>query len=136
MDPEGSPLPVRCESSLSVVKITPAKRRKKGVFPFITHKFSDPEIEGLYHLHSSNRKRMELFRIFLYALLVYSISQILVHACWVVHRNSPLTPNPLPKRGKTNQIRLQLKLLLKMLVQLDTNDGKTKRGELDSLIKR
>jgi len=104
LDPEASPVPGRCDSSLSVIKITPATRKKKGVLPVVTQKFSDPEIEELYQLHSTNRKRTELFRCFLYALLFYCVAQVVLNSFWLSHRNSDRygDPHPLPNKGKKN----------------------------------
>ena len=86
IDPESGPPPIRCDSTLSVIKIQAATRAKRGNFPLVTSKFSDPEIEELYQLHSTNRKRTELFRCFLYSVLFYCIAQIIVHSFWVAHQ--------------------------------------------------
>ncbi|CAG7729847.1 unnamed protein product, partial [Allacma fusca] len=86
MDPESGP-PIRCDSTLSVIRIQPATRSTRGNFGVVTPKFSDPEIEELYQLHSTNRKRTELFRCFLYAVLFYCIAQIIVHSLWVAHKH-------------------------------------------------
>lgn len=83
MDPEAGP--IRCDSSLSVVKIQPVGESQKGEKQRLLarHKFSDPEIEELYQLHSANQKRTELFRCFLYCILFYSVVHILVYSAWI-----------------------------------------------------
>lgn len=83
MDAESGP--IRCDSSLSVVKIQPVGEGQKGGKQrlFARHKFSDPEIEELYQLHSANQKKTELFRCFLYCILFYSVVHLFVYASWI-----------------------------------------------------
>lgn len=84
MDAESGP--IRCDSSLSVVKIQTVAEQGKGGRNkrlLAKHKFSDPEIEELYQLHSANQKKTELFRCFLYCILFYSLVHIVVYAAWI-----------------------------------------------------
>lgn len=83
MDLDAESGPIRCDSSLSVVKIQPVNDTQKGKNLLARHKFSDPEIEELYQLHSANQKKTELFRCFLYSILFYSIVHLIVYAAWI-----------------------------------------------------
>jgi hypothetical protein len=87
MDTESGP--IRCDSSLSMIKIQPVNGSNKNKHLFTNHKFTDPEIEALYQLHSANQKRTELFRCFLYAILFYCVAHIVTYSAWIcTHNNS------------------------------------------------
>lgn len=80
--------PIRCDSSLSMIKIQPVNESNKSKQLFNSHKFPDPEIEELYQLHSANQKRTELFRCFLYAILFYCAVHIYTYAYWIASHNN------------------------------------------------
>lgn len=80
--------PIRCDSNLSMIKIQPVNDKNKQRHPFASHKFTDPEIEELYQLHSANQKRTELFRCFLYAILFYCVAHILTYSAWICSHNN------------------------------------------------
>lgn len=80
--------PIRCDSSLSMIKIQPVNENNKSKHLFTSHKFTDPEIEELYQLHSANQKRTELFRCFLYAILFYCFAHIYIYSVWICHHNN------------------------------------------------
>ncbi|OXA58650.1 Adenylate cyclase type 3 [Folsomia candida] len=84
--------PMRCDSSLSMVKIQPVNENNKSKHLFTSHKF-DPEIEELYQLHSANQKRTELFRCFLYAILFYCLAHVYVISAWICNHNNSLHVN-------------------------------------------
>jgi len=86
MDTESGP--IRCDSNLSMIKIQPVNGNNKNKHLFTSHKFSDPEIEELYQLHSANQKRTELFRCFLYAILFYCVAHIITYSAWISTHNN------------------------------------------------
>lgn len=94
MQSEKGLTPARCDSSLSVIKISTGIHSKKSSLPFVTQKFSDPEIENLYHLHSSHRKRTELFHTFLYSVILYCVIQLTINSYWIsqFQKSKPTSP--------------------------------------------
>jgi hypothetical protein len=76
-----------------MIKIQPVNENNKSKHLFTNHKFTDPEIEELYQLHSANQKRTELFRCFLYAILFYCFAHVYTYSAWICNHNNNLHMN-------------------------------------------